>query len=91
MSPLPSSGGVVSVAKTPIAQTRDGKSKEDSFFGNLTAYVGERVQISGGVRRITANAPRTQLVIGANSLLFDAGGAISLPPAPSSSPGKAID
>lgn len=67
-------GGVVSVAQTPITRSRDGKLTEKSFFGNITANIGEKFQLSAGARRISAHSPRTLLNIGANSVLFDAGG-----------------
>lgn len=67
-------GGVVSVAQTPITRSRDGKGTEDSFFGNVTAHLGDKLQISAGARRIEVHSPRTVLNIGANSVLFDAGG-----------------
>lgn len=28
-------------------------AKEESFFGNLTAHIGERIEVSGGLRRIS--------------------------------------
>lgn len=67
-------GGLASLAVTPITRTRDGKNSENAFFGNVTAYVGDKLQISAGARHIKIHSPRTLLVIGANSVLFDAGG-----------------
>ncbi len=66
-------GGVVSVANTPITRSRDGKNYENSFFGNITANIGDSLQISGGARHIKSHSPRTLLNIGANSVLFDPG------------------
>lgn len=43
-------GRIVTVAQTPVART--GKSHEQSFFGNLTAQIGDRTEISGGLRYI---------------------------------------
>lgn len=41
---------LVNIAITPI--NRFGANKETSFFGNLTAHIGEQFELSGGVRRI---------------------------------------
>lgn len=41
---------LVAVVLTPI--NRFGTNKETSFYGNLTAHIGEATEISGGVRRI---------------------------------------
>lgn len=73
---LPSSlgGGVANLAQTPITRNRDGKATENAIFGNLTAHIGDKLQVSAGARHIKAHSPRTLLVIGANSVLFDAGG-----------------
>jgi iron complex outermembrane receptor protein len=67
-------GGIQAVAQTPITRNRDGKNSENAIFGNVTAYIGDKLQISAGARHIKAHSPRTLLVIGANSVLFDAGG-----------------
>ena len=67
-------GGLASLASTTITRTRDSALKENSFFGNLTAYIGDKLQVSGGARHMTITSPRTMLNIGANSVLFDAGG-----------------
>lgn len=40
----------VFVNNTPI--NRFGTSKEESFFGNITAHIGDATEISGGLRRI---------------------------------------
>lgn len=44
-------GGVATVNQTQIA--RDGRSHERSFYGNLTAHLGDATEISGGVRFIS--------------------------------------
>jgi iron complex outermembrane receptor protein len=67
-------GGIQAVAQTPITRNRDGKNSENAIFGNVTAYLGDKVQISAGARHIKIHSPRTLLVIGTNSVLFDAGG-----------------
>ena len=41
---------LVSVNLTPIV--RDGESTEKSVFGNLTAHIGEALELSGGLRYI---------------------------------------
>ena len=47
--PLAAGGGGFVLATTPI--TRTGNSHETSFFGNLTAHIGQ-FHLSGGVRQI---------------------------------------
>lgn len=48
--PLAFGGGVAQVVNTPIA--RPTKEHERSFFGNITAHIGSKTEISGGLRRI---------------------------------------
>ena len=48
--PLAFGGGVATIAQTQIART--GNSHEKSFFGNVTAHIGESTQVSGGLRHI---------------------------------------
>jgi iron complex outermembrane receptor protein len=48
--PLAFGGGVAQVVQTQI--TRTGESHEKAFFGNLTAHIGEKFQVSGGARHI---------------------------------------
>ena len=71
-------GGVVAVAQTPI----DGEgpnggpilpTKENSFFGNVTAHIGDKLQISAGLRHLKLAEPPRFLRIGANSLPNGAG------------------
>jgi iron complex outermembrane receptor protein len=38
------------INNTPIA--RGGPTKEESFFGNLTAHIGDKLEVSGGLRHI---------------------------------------
>lgn len=45
--PLPAASLLI---ETPI--DRFGTSKEESFFGNITAHIGDATEISGGLRRI---------------------------------------
>jgi len=66
-------GGVVAVAQTPIdgAGPSGGPTlpwKEDSFFGNVTAHIGDKLQISGGLRHVKFVEPPRFLKIGANSI-----------------------
>jgi iron complex outermembrane receptor protein len=42
--------GVPFVNRTPVLRT--GGSNERSFFGNITAHIGEDTEVSGGIRRI---------------------------------------
>ncbi len=41
---------LVNIAITPI--NRFGNNKETSFFGNVTAHIGDAFEVAGGVRRI---------------------------------------
>lgn len=59
-------GGLVSVAQTPISTS--GVTKENAFFGNLTAHIGDRTQISAGLRNIHIQQPARFLTIGTNSI-----------------------
>jgi iron complex outermembrane receptor protein len=74
--PLAFGGGVAQVVQTQIART--GNSREKAFFGNLTAHIGEKVQVSGGLRHIdyqdfsgltiaTPGSPTTTLTDGQNA------------------------
>lgn len=47
----PNTGTIVQRIPTPIERT--ATSHEQSFFGNLTAHIGDRTEISGGVRHIS--------------------------------------
>lgn len=40
----------LTVSPSPIA--RRGRTKEDSFFGNLTVHLGDATEIAGGARRV---------------------------------------
>ena len=44
-------GAVATIVNTKIGRT--GNSAEESFFGNLTAHLGEATELSGGLRRIS--------------------------------------
>ncbi|MEJ5976322.1 TonB-dependent receptor [Novosphingobium sp. PS1R-30] len=62
-------GGIVSpntlltIANTPI--TRGGGSVEKSFFGNLTAHIGDQLEISGGLRHIKYHSDGFLTIAGA--------------------------
>lgn len=47
---VPSPANFVQLINTPIF--RDGGSVEKSFFGNLTAHIGDSLELSGGARHI---------------------------------------
>lgn len=49
--------------QTPIA--RDSANNERSFFGNITAHIGDRTEISGGIRRIRYQSESSLLIGGA--------------------------
>jgi iron complex outermembrane recepter protein len=46
----------------PIERFRE--AKEESFFGNITAHIGDRTEISGGIRRIKLRQHSGLLVAG---------------------------
>lgn len=49
-TPQPDESNLLVAIATPI--TRLAMTKERSFFGNLTAHIGDSTEISGGIRRI---------------------------------------
>ncbi|WP_238475365.1 TonB-dependent receptor [Sphingomonas cavernae] len=63
--PLVFGGGLASVVQTPIS--RRGGSHEKSFFGNLTAHIGEATEVSGGLRQIKYK-DSSQLIVGGRLL-----------------------
>lgn len=59
-------GSIATVAETPINRVQDGPEKETSFFGNVTAHIGDATKVSGGLRFINLKRPDSFLQIGAN-------------------------
>ena len=59
-------GGIATVAQTQILTSQ--LVKESSIFGNLTAHIGGKFQISAGTRYIHFTSPANFLTIGANVL-----------------------
>jgi len=51
---IPGAPAAARVLPTPIE--RFGVSKEESFFGNITAHIGDATEISGGLRRIKSSS-----------------------------------
>lgn len=49
--PFSTPARLVNVVLTPIA--RFGENSEQSYFANLTAHLGDRLELSGGIRSIT--------------------------------------
>ncbi len=66
--PAPLGGSVAQVVQTSIQ--RLGHSHEKSIYGNLTAHVGEKFQVSGGLRHIDYSDVG-QLIVGGNLLTTD--------------------
>ncbi|GAA0330652.1 TonB-dependent receptor [Sphingomonas oligophenolica] len=66
--PLLFGGGVAALVQTPVA--RNGRSHEQSFFGNVTAHIGNSTQFSGGLRHISYKDVGN-LVVGGNVVLND--------------------
>nr|WP_278254385.1 TonB-dependent receptor [Sphingobium sp. BYY-5] len=61
-------GGIASIVQTDIART--GGSHEQSFFGNLTAHIGEKTELSGGLRRIKYDSENF-LAVNGNTIAAD--------------------
>jgi iron complex outermembrane recepter protein len=57
-------GSLVTVARTPVI--RDGGSHEQSLFGNLTAHIGDSLELSGGGRYINYKSSGALNVAGAS-------------------------
>ncbi|MFK4873060.1 TonB-dependent receptor [Novosphingobium sp. ZW T3_23] len=53
-------GGLAQVVQTPI--TSQGKTHEQSIFGNLTVHIGDATEVSGGVRHIDYQ-DQSQLIV----------------------------
>ncbi|WP_336968586.1 TonB-dependent receptor [Sphingobium aromaticiconvertens] len=68
---LPTSlgGGIAQVAITNVLRT--GNSHEQSFFGNLTAHLGEATELSGGLRQIKYKS-QNFLAVNGNTIASDA-------------------
>ena len=60
-------GGLVAIANTPI-NIPGTVVHEQSFFGNLTAHIGDATEISGGLRHIKFTQPNGALIIAGNSI-----------------------
>ncbi|WP_033925840.1 TonB-dependent receptor [Sphingomonas sp. 35-24ZXX] len=56
-------GGIAQVVQTPIQ--RGNQTHEQSFFGHLTAHIGENTEISGGLRQIDYSQDSSLVVNGA--------------------------
>ena len=61
-------GGIASVVQTDISRT--GRAHEQSFFGNLTAHIGEKTEVSGGLRHIKFSS-RNFLTVNGNMIASD--------------------
>lgn len=55
-------GGLVATSNTNIIPGTPSL-KETSFFGNVTAHIGEKTQISGGLRHIRSEQPASSLTL----------------------------
>lgn len=66
--PLAFGGGIAQIVETEVQ--RRGKSHEQSFFGNLTAHIGDSTEVSGGLRQIKYKS-ENQLIVGGNLLSSD--------------------
>ncbi|MCX7282719.1 MAG: TonB-dependent receptor plug domain-containing protein [Novosphingobium sp.] len=62
---LPSSfgGGIAQIVQTPIL--RGNRTHEQSYFGNITAHLGDATEIAGGLRQIQYTQNSTLAVNGA--------------------------
>lgn len=59
-------GGVVAVVNTNIGTT--GQTKETAFFGNVTAHIGDKTEVSVGLRQLDLEAPARFLFINNNPI-----------------------
>lgn len=62
---FPLGGGMIGTTEVPI--DRFGTTTEKSFFGNITAHIGDATEISGGLRRIKYHS-EGGLIIAGNEL-----------------------
>lgn len=71
--PVAFGGGIAQLVQTPIL--RGNTTHEQSFFGHLTAHLGENTELSGGLRDISYKANSTLAVNGQTitNLLQDEG------------------
>lgn len=60
--PVAFGGGIAQIVQTAIGRTNE--THEQSFFGHLTAHVGPRTEISGGLRHISYEAAGSLVVDG---------------------------
>jgi iron complex outermembrane receptor protein len=65
-TPVTLFGNVITVVQTPI--TTQGVSKETSAFANLTAHLGEKTELAGGLRVIHAEGESKLSLSGATLL-----------------------
>ena len=61
--PVEFGGGLASVVETMIG--RKNYTEEKSYFGHLTAHIGEATEISGGLRQIEYTSSGTTIINGA--------------------------
>lgn len=66
--PLAFGGGIASIVTTNIL--RNNQTHEQSFFGNLTARLGENTEVSGGLRQIKYDSV-SQLAVNGNTIAND--------------------
>ena len=66
--PLEFGGGLASVVETNIG--RENFTKEKSYFGHLTAHIGDATEVSGGLRQVEYKSV-SSTVIGGNKLPDD--------------------
>ncbi len=59
-------GSLVTVANTNILSPSE--FKENSFFGNVTAYIGDSFELSGGARHIHFESPASVIQVGSYEL-----------------------
>jgi iron complex outermembrane recepter protein len=71
-TPIVGFGRIFLVNATPIVRT-GGESTEKSVFGNLTAHIGENLELSGGLRHIHYKANPNFLAISGGTPNFIAG------------------
>lgn len=66
--PVAFGGGIASIVTTNVG--RGNRTHEQSFFGNLTAHLGEKTELSGGLRQIKYDS-LSQLAVNGNTIAND--------------------
>ena len=61
-TPIAAFGNIVFVNRTPVSTS--GNTKEEAYFGNVTMFLGDSTEISGGLRWLDIETPARTITIG---------------------------